>query len=97
MRKITDINTLKQGEPIVFVNGEELRFYEFLMIHPHNERYVLFLNKLSQNAEKFYIYSVLKNIQWLIEFSDYDLCLLQYKYHERELERLASLLSELSK
>lgn len=97
MRKINDIDTLKQGEPIVFISGEDVRFYEFLMKHPNNEGYVLFLNTLTQNADKFYIHSVLENPRWLIECSAYDICVLQYKYHERELEILAQRLSELSK
>lgn len=46
---------LKPGTDIhIFQNGE-IRTYTFLCIHPKNERYLLALNHLTQDADKLYI------------------------------------------
>lgn len=65
MKRITDISQLKKGDVIVSIYDDREIRREFLCIHPHNDKYSLFLNELQDGCEKFYN-SYLKTSEWYL-------------------------------
>ena len=53
MEPIKNINQLKTGQKLIKISNGEVKYYEFLMIHPHNPEYIFCIN-LREEAEKFY-------------------------------------------
>ncbi len=54
MEKITDITKLQPGQRIVrLIEDGRVLFFEFLMIHPKHDQYILCLD-MNQNVQKFY-------------------------------------------
>lgn len=54
MKRITDVSQLKKGDIIVSVQANREVRREFLCVHPHNDKYSLFLNELQDGCPKFY-------------------------------------------
>ena len=94
MKKITRINDLKQGTKIASVyDNEIIKYYEFLMVHPHNESYVLLLESLSQNAYKFYIPNIIgDDSHFYIEYTTKELYELKKKCLLDEINRIDKML-----
>lgn len=90
MKRITSINDLKQGTKIVHVeDNKNIKYYEFLMVHPHNENYVLLLESLSQNAYKFYIPNIIgDDSHFYIEYTEKEVLELRKKYLLNEMDLL---------
>lgn len=59
MEKLRTIEQFKAGENFVIINGENVTRYEFLCVHPHNENYILALEKSSMEGRKLYIPNLL--------------------------------------
>jgi hypothetical protein len=51
----TNFATLKAGDKFVGIENGEAKYYEFLMIHPHNDSYILALDNVVQEGKKIYI------------------------------------------
>ena len=54
MKQVTDFKDLKQGDKLVRLTRGKVKFYEFLMVHPHNDEYVLLLNQC-QTVDRLFI------------------------------------------
>lgn len=54
MKRVTSIEQLQKGSKIVRVNGGTLQTLEFIYVHPHNEKYSVFLDENYDGAPKFY-------------------------------------------
>lgn len=54
MKRITDVSQLKKGDIIVSVQANREVRREFLCVHPHNDKYSLFLDELQDGCPKFY-------------------------------------------
>ncbi len=59
MEQVFDTHSLSPGDKIVSISDGRVEILEFLCIHPHNDKYSLFLNRLNDGTPKF-IMSVLK-------------------------------------
>lgn len=89
MKRITDIKELKRGDKIVRIDSDGCGFYEFLMIHPHNDQYVLMIEEMSQNAPKFYI-PILTDPQgkWFMDYTFEEIYDRRIAYLKRQIELL---------
>ena len=92
MKQITNLKELKKGTQIVqFIDGRA-EYFDFLMVHPRNNDYVLLLNITTQDAISFYMPRIVCNESWQIECTSIDVLQYQYNYHmemaRRKLQRL---------
>lgn len=65
MKQIYDIHFLSPGYKIISINNGSTEILEFLCIHPHNDKYSLFLNHLKDGTPKFYN-ERLRNEDWYL-------------------------------
>ncbi|MBA7489016.1 MAG: hypothetical protein HG422_08340 [Prevotella sp.] len=54
MKRITEINQLKKGDIIVAIVDLKIVKREFVCVHPHNDKYSIFLDELYDGCPKFY-------------------------------------------
>ena len=54
MEQVFDVHSLSPGDKIVSITDGRVEILEFLCIHPHNDKYSLFLNRLNDGTPKFY-------------------------------------------
>lgn len=54
MEQVFDVHSLSPGDKIVSIYDGKVEILEFLCIHPHNDKYSLFLNRLNDGTPKFY-------------------------------------------
>lgn len=97
MKQITDIRDLKPGDHIVHFNGERTDQWEFLMIHPHNDKYVLLLDPLSQDAFKQYIPKLLNNDDWQQDYKIEDILEQRIAYHKKMMKYIKERLDKARK
>lgn len=96
MKQIKDINKLKKGDRIVYIKGETIIHYEFLMNHPKNENYLLFLNTTSMNAEKIYIPHLTdKDSSFYIDYNSKDIYLNLTKYYQKRISFIQKFILKL--
>lgn len=92
MKKIENVKELPVGTKIVRFHGGRVTYYEFLMVHPHNDKYALLIEGLTGDAPKVYIPSMENSAEWYIEFTDIEALEYQRNYHltmaNRKLERI---------
>lgn len=91
MEKLTNIKQLQPGTPFTIVQNGEITNYEFLCIHPHNSKYILAIESLSQEGKKLFIDNLLgKTISHpKVYVGKFDLLLmnkLRLEYHKEEVE-----------
>lgn len=65
MKRVTEISQLTKGDIIVTIVDHKIVKREFVCVHPHNDKYSLFLNELQDGCEKFYN-SYLKTSEWYL-------------------------------
>ena len=95
MKRIIDIKELKQGDQIVRFDGEKTDYFEFLMIHPNNEHYVLLIESCSQNAIKYYIPNILDNDNWQMDYKFKDILNRECEYYKKCIEQLEERVEKL--
>ncbi len=66
MIAITNITKLVPGQELIRVLNGEVRYYEFLMIHPHNPEYIFCMN-FCKRAERFHKSECIKNSSLIIQ------------------------------
>lgn len=54
MKRITEISQLTKGDVIVTIADYKIVKREFVCVHPHNDKYSIFLNELQDGCPKFY-------------------------------------------
>lgn len=54
MKRITEISQLTKGDIIVTIIDYKFVKREFVCVHPHNDKYSIFLNELQDGCPKFY-------------------------------------------
>lgn len=101
MEKLKDLSQLSDGCTITEIRDGNYTRWEYLMIHPKNQRYILALNSWTQNGDKLYIPDLFKGDYYVGDF-DEDFALRerikQYELMEQELhERIQHMQSLLSK
>lgn len=99
MEKLTSIEQLTAGTEFHVVRGETVTNYEFLMIHPHNDKYILAIDSYSQEGKKLFIPNILGETTSHpdVYVGDYDgnfFMELEIKYHEKMIKNLQSRLGK---
>lgn len=93
MELVSDVTTLHPKQQLVtFVKGVP-RYYEFLMMHPHNDNYCLCINSITQNADMLYIPTVLKDFYQ--DYTPVDVLIHQIEWHRHKIDILKSRLNSL--
>lgn len=54
MKRVTEISQLTKGDIIVTIVDHEIVKREFICVHPHNDKYSIFLDELYDGCPKFY-------------------------------------------
>jgi len=65
MKRITEISQLTKGDIIVTIVDNKVVKREFVCVHPHNDKYSIFLNELYDGCPKFYN-ETLKFNEWYL-------------------------------
>lgn len=91
MEKLTNINQLRKGTKFTIMYDDKCTNYEFLCIHPHNSKYILAIESLSQEGKMLYIKNLLgeTTIQGDVYVGDFDSLFINQKrleYHQKEVE-----------
>lgn len=69
MEVLKDTSQLTKGCGVTFVKNGIFRYYEYLMVHPNNENYYLFIENLSQEVVRMYVSELLNGDYYI---GDYD-------------------------
>ena len=86
--KLTDISDLTVGTKFHIVEGDNIETYEFLCVHPHNERYVLAINNTTQDAPKLYIPTLLNSEVYVGEYDNNFFCNLRIEYLKKQIDNV---------
>lgn len=54
MKRITEISQLTKGDIIVTIVDRKIVKREFVCVHPHNDKYSIFLDELYDGCPKFF-------------------------------------------
>ena len=54
MKRVTEINQLTKGDIIVTIVDCKIVKREFVCVHPHSDKYSIFLNEYHDGCPKFY-------------------------------------------
>ncbi len=92
MKRIKNVKELKIGTKMVNIYDGKEDYYEFLMVHPHNDKYVLLLDDLTQNAKKFYIPNIEMSAYWQIDYTRKDLLNYLYNYYLEKADRMLDII-----
>lgn len=68
MKRVTEISQLTKGDVIVTIADHKIVKREFLCVHPHNDKYSIFLDEYYDGCKKFYN-ETLKFNKWYL-FTD---------------------------
>lgn len=65
MKRVTEISQLTKGDIIVTIVDHKVVKREFVCVHPHNDKYSIFLNETYDGCPKFYN-ETLKFNEWYL-------------------------------
>lgn len=68
MELLKDIGQLTKGCGVTFIKNDEFHFYEYLMVHPNNENYYLFIDNWSQEVVRIYVSELLNGDYYVGDF-----------------------------
>ena len=54
MKRVTEISQLTKGDVIVTIEDRKIVKREFVCVHPHNNKYSIFLDELYDGCPKFF-------------------------------------------
>ena len=101
MEKLKEFSQLSEFCLITRIVNGDYECWDYLMIHPRNQRYILALNHWTQDADKLYIPDLLEGDYYVGDLKEDFLLrekLKQYELMEQELhERIQHIHSLLSK
>lgn len=86
----TNISLLKAGDKVVKIEEDYAIYYEYLMVHPHNNDYILMLDHC-ENIKKFYIPNIL-NQNYYIEYTYKEIYQKEIEYLESQIKHLEGLI-----
>lgn len=89
MKEINESNftSLKKGDLIVEIHCDDVTYWQYLMIHPNNDNYVLMIEGISKDAKKIYIPTLIDGGY----FTDYTL----KEVYQKQIEGLEKRISYL--
>lgn len=101
MERLIDINQLSKGTKFSVIEGDKVTSYEFVCIHPHNDKYIIALEGLSQKAERLYIPYICGTtalypfpITLVGEYESKDIAKYLIAYYKRKIEEWSIFLKD---
>lgn len=93
--RLTDIKQLTKGVSFhrTTTDGQVIS-YDFLCIHPHNENYIIAINRLNANGDKIYIPNLFDQEYWVGDYNSNFFTKKRIEYHERMIKLLKEMLTE---
>lgn len=95
MNKITSVSKMKMGKKIVHFNGENYTLYEFLMVHPYNDKFIILIEKATENPVKQSIVGILNREEWQVGYTQEDILRYQMKYYKEKREKIKAKLESI--
>lgn len=97
MKRITEISQLAKGDIIVAIADHKVVKREFVCVHPHNDKYSLFLDELQNGCPKFYNEN-LKFKEWYL-YNDTkterrEVAVMRMEKLKQEIEKTKAFLNE---
>lgn len=93
MEKFKDISQLTEDCTITLIRGGQVQSWKFLMIHPHNDSYILAINASTENADKLYISNLFEENYYVGMYDSVFVLNERIKQYEKEIEYLKMLLN----
>lgn len=93
MEKFKDISQLTEDCTITLIKGGQVQNWKFLMIHPHNDNYILAINASTENADKLYISNLFEENYYVGMYDSVFVLNERIKQYEKKIERLKMLLN----
>ena len=59
MEVLKDISQLTKGYGVTFVNNDDFHYYQYLMVHPNRDTYLLLIDSWSQEVVRIHINNLL--------------------------------------
>ena len=88
MKKITSVSKMNMGKKIVHFNGENYTLYEFLMVHPYNDKFIILIEKATENPVKQSIVGIMNRDEWQVGYTQEDILRYQMKYYQEKREKI---------
>lgn len=93
MEKLKGISQLTEDCTITLIKGGQVQNWKFLMIHPHNDSYILAINASTGNADKLYISNLFEENYYVGMYDSVFVLNERIKQYEKKIERLKMLLN----
>lgn len=95
MNKITSVSKMKIGKKIVHFNDENYTLYEFLMVHPYNDKFIILIEKATENPVKQSIVGIMNRDEWQVGYTQEDILRYQLKYYKEKREKIKAKLESI--
>lgn len=86
---------MKMGKKIVHFNSDNYTLYEFLMVHPYNDKFVILIEKATENPVKQAIVSIMNRDEWQIGYTQEDILRYQLKYYRERRDKIKKKLENI--
>lgn len=86
---------MEMGKKIVHFNGDDYTLYEFLMVHPYNDKFVILIEKATENPVKQAIVSIMNRDEWQIGYTQEDILRYQLKYYRERRDKIKKKLENI--
>lgn len=94
MEVLKDTSQLTKGCGVTFVKNGIFRYYEYLMVHPNNENYYLFIENLSQEVVRIYIGELLGGDYYTGEYDSVFVNEKRIEFYKRKIQCLENRIKE---
>ena len=101
MKKLTEIKQLSQGTKFSVIKGDKVTNYEFVCMHPNNNKYIIALDVFSQKVETLHIPYICGTsalypspITLVGKYESKDIAKYLIEYYKRKLEEWSVFLKD---
>ena len=92
IENIEEIRNLKPEQELIRLCCDDVKYYTFLCVHPHNDKYVILINKWTERPERFYFQDLVE--AFAMNYTNDDIISYRLKYHKNVVQELENVLSE---
>lgn len=95
MKRLKDLSQLTDGCTITLIKHGDVYVWEFLMIHPHNPKYILALNSVCQSGDKLYIPTLFEDNYFVGEYDRKFIMQERIKQYKMRISALERIINEI--
>lgn len=92
IENIEEIRNLKPEQELIRLCCDDVKYYTFLCVHPHNNNYMILINKWTEKPERFYVQDLVE--EFVINYTDDDIMSYRLEYHKNVVQYLENALSK---